>query len=131
VEDGKLKVTTTHDAEPPTVHGQLPILACDVWEHAYYLDYQNRRGDFVDAFLQHLVNWDFVGAQLDFQGEGSATAARDYLDRTLAFTRSGKVEQAARAAGDAVQGPEGEQLLQAEAVGRRKSRGEDPALRRH
>ncbi len=63
-ENGSLKVVKTSNADLPLVHGQRALLTCDVWEHAYYLDYQNRRADFVQAFLDHLVNWDFVGANL-------------------------------------------------------------------
>lgn len=60
-----LAVTSTHDAATPlTSSGVTPLLVCDVWEHAYYLDYQNRRPDFVETFLTHLVNWDFVAANL-------------------------------------------------------------------
>jgi len=62
--DGKLEITTTPNAENPFVEGATCLLACDVWEHAYYLDYQNRRMDFVSAFLDHLANWDYAAAQL-------------------------------------------------------------------
>lgn len=64
VEGGKLKVTKTGNADTPMVHGQTALLTIDVWEHAYYLDYQNRRPDFIAAFLDHLVNWDFANANL-------------------------------------------------------------------
>lgn len=63
-ENGALKVLKTSNADLPLVHGQHALLTCDVWEHAYYLDYQNRRADFVQAFLDHLVNWDFVADNL-------------------------------------------------------------------
>jgi Fe-Mn family superoxide dismutase len=63
-EKGELKITKTANADLPMVHGQTALLTCDVWEHAYYLDYQNRRPDFVQAFLDHLVNWDFVAQNL-------------------------------------------------------------------
>jgi len=64
-EDGKLKVVSTHDAETPvTTAGVTPILTCDVWEHAYYLDWQNRRPDFVDTFLDNLANWEFAEGNL-------------------------------------------------------------------
>jgi Fe-Mn family superoxide dismutase len=61
---GSLKVTKTPNAENPLVHGQVPLLTLDVWEHAYYLDYQNRRPDFIQNFLDNLVNWDFVAKNL-------------------------------------------------------------------
>jgi len=64
VEGGKLKVTKTGNADTPMVHGQTALLTIDVWEHAYYLDYQNRRPDFITAFLDHLVNWDYANANL-------------------------------------------------------------------
>jgi Fe-Mn family superoxide dismutase len=65
VQDGdQLKIVKTSNADTPIAHGQTPLLTCDVWEHAYYLDYQNRRADFVLAFLDHLANWDFAAAQL-------------------------------------------------------------------
>ena len=61
---GTLKVIKTPNAVNPLSLGQTALLTCDVWEHAYYLDYQNRRPDFVETFLGHLVNWDFVAANL-------------------------------------------------------------------
>ncbi len=57
---GELKIMKTANADTPIAHGLKPLLTVDVWEHAYYLDYQNRRPDFVQAFLDNLVNWDFV-----------------------------------------------------------------------
>ena len=59
-----LKITKTPNADTPVAHDQTALLTCDVWEHAYYLDYQNRRKDFVEAFLDHLANWDFAASQL-------------------------------------------------------------------
>ncbi len=59
-EGDAIKITKTANADLPMVHNQTALLTCDVWEHAYYLDYQNRRADFVQTFLDHLVNWDFV-----------------------------------------------------------------------
>src|SRR5690606_24833906 len=64
LDNGKLKAISTPNAVPPMVQGQKALLTCDVWEHAYYLDYQNRRPDFVQAFLDKLVNWDFVAQQM-------------------------------------------------------------------
>lgn len=64
VEDGCLRIMKTANADLPMVHGATALLTCDVWEHAYYLDYQNRRPDYVDTFLTHLVNWDFAASLL-------------------------------------------------------------------
>lgn len=61
---GNLKIMKTGNADLPMVHGATALLTCDVWEHAYYLDYQNRRPDYVDTFLKHLVNWKFVESQM-------------------------------------------------------------------
>jgi Fe-Mn family superoxide dismutase len=63
-EGDTLKITKTPNADLPMVHNQTALLTCDVWEHAYYLDYQNRRADFVQTFLDHLLNWDFVNQNL-------------------------------------------------------------------
>lgn len=59
-QDNAIKIMSTANADTPIAHNITPIMALDVWEHAYYLDYQNRRPDFIEAFLKHLVNWDFV-----------------------------------------------------------------------
>ena len=64
LDGGTLKVTKTANADLPLAHGQKALLTMDVWEHAYYLDYQNRRPDYMTTFLDKLVNWDFVAANL-------------------------------------------------------------------
>lgn len=64
LDGGKLKVTKTPNAVDPLAQGQTALLTCDVWEHAYYLDYQNRRPDFVQTFLDHLANWEFAAKNL-------------------------------------------------------------------
>ena len=64
VTGGAIGIVTTHDADLPPVHGRTALLCCDLWEHAYYLDYQNKRADFVKAFLAHLANWDFANANV-------------------------------------------------------------------
>lgn len=58
--DGGLKVSATHDAASPLQEGHRPLLCCDLWEHAYYLDYQNDREGFLRGFLGHLANWSFA-----------------------------------------------------------------------
>ncbi|MDD5060276.1 MAG: superoxide dismutase [Candidatus Omnitrophica bacterium] len=64
VKDGKLAVMKTSNADTPIAHGIKPLLTIDVWEHAYYLDYQNKRGDYIDAYVKNLINWDFVNKLL-------------------------------------------------------------------
>jgi Fe-Mn family superoxide dismutase len=64
LDGGTLKVTKTPNAENPIANGQTPLLTMDVWEHAYYLDYQNKRPDFIQAYVDHLINWEFVAQQM-------------------------------------------------------------------
>ena len=65
VKDGKIVIMKTPNGENPLVHGAKPILGCDVWEHSYYIDYRNRRPDYLKAFLDHLVNWDYVAERYE------------------------------------------------------------------
>ncbi|MEO9469293.1 superoxide dismutase [Parasphingorhabdus sp.] len=70
--EGKLEITSYHDADSPVAHGVKPLLTLDVWEHAYYIDYQNGRPDYVKALLDNAIDWDFVASNLD--GEGVSRA---------------------------------------------------------
>lgn len=60
VKDGKLAISKTPNGENPLMHGASPILGCDVWEHSYYIDYRNARQKYLEAFVDNLVNWDYV-----------------------------------------------------------------------
>jgi superoxide dismutase, Fe-Mn family len=64
LDGGKLAIMATANADLPMKHGKTAVLTCDVWEHAYYIDYRNRRPDYVDTFLDHLINWEQVNAAL-------------------------------------------------------------------
>jgi Fe-Mn family superoxide dismutase len=74
--DGKLKVLSTANAGNPLTKGQKPLLACDVWEHAYYIDYRNERPKYLEHFW-NIVNWDFVEANL-FGGVGQSREPRPH-----------------------------------------------------
>ena len=63
-EGGKMKVVKTGNAETPLTRGMKPLFTIDVWEHAYYLDYQNRRADYINALLDKLIKWEFVAKNL-------------------------------------------------------------------
>ncbi len=63
-ENNQIKVVETHDADTPIAHGSIPLLTLDIWEHAYYLDYQNKRAEYSQAFFEHLINWDFAESRL-------------------------------------------------------------------
>ena len=62
---GRLRVVTTDNAQLPLTRGQTPLVTLDLWEHAYYLDYRNERKRYVTAFLEHLIDWDFVAANYE------------------------------------------------------------------
>ena len=70
--NGKLEVTSLHDADTPLVHGMTPLLTVDVWEHAYYIDYRNERPRYLKSVLRNIINWDFVAQNLDGKGASRA-----------------------------------------------------------
>ena len=65
IDNGKLVVTKTPNAENTLIHNMKPILGCDLWEHSYYVDYKNRRPEYLENFFEKLINWDFVESNLD------------------------------------------------------------------
>jgi superoxide dismutase, Fe-Mn family len=76
-ESGTIELTDMHDADTPIIESRTtPILVCDLWEHAYYLDYKNERGKFLDAFLTRLANWRFAEAQYEAARNGGVNAWR-------------------------------------------------------
>jgi Fe-Mn family superoxide dismutase len=68
--NGALSIMKTPNADTPMAHGKIAVLTVDVWEHAYYIDYRNRRPDYVTTFLDKLVNWDYANAKLAGQHAG-------------------------------------------------------------
>jgi Fe-Mn family superoxide dismutase len=70
--NGKLEVTSLHDADTPVAHGMTPLLTIDVWEHAYYIDYRNERPRYLKSVLENIINWDFVAQNLDGRGASRA-----------------------------------------------------------
>ena len=65
VSNGKLVVTKTANAANPLIENMKPILGCDVWEHSYYIDYKNKRPDYLNNFVEKLINWEYVESLLD------------------------------------------------------------------
>ena len=65
LKDGKIEVMKTPNGENPLIHGAIPLLGIDVWEHSYYIDYRNRRLDYLQAVVDHLVNWEYVAERLE------------------------------------------------------------------
>jgi Fe-Mn family superoxide dismutase len=65
IDNGKLVVNKTPNAENTLIHNMKPILGCDLWEHSYYVDYKNRRPEYLENFFEKLVNWEFVESNLD------------------------------------------------------------------
>jgi len=63
-ETKKLKIVKTGNGDNPILHEQKPIVTCDVWEHAYYIDYRNKRNDYIQVFLDKMVNWNFADKNL-------------------------------------------------------------------
>lgn len=60
----KLEIMKTSNADNPLLHNKMPLITCDVWEHAYYIDYRNKRADYIQTFLNSLVNWEFAEQNL-------------------------------------------------------------------
>ncbi len=67
--NGRLRVASSSDADDPLVQGHTPLLTIDVWEHAYYLDHQNRRDEYVEGILEHLIDWRFAAVNLETAGD--------------------------------------------------------------
>lgn len=84
---GRLRIMATSNADTPLVTSVVPLLTLDVWEHAYYLDYQHRRLDYIAAFLAHLVNWDFANRSL---AATEKSEGRGVLERDLQSARSSR-----------------------------------------
>jgi Fe-Mn family superoxide dismutase len=105
---GELVICSSDDAENPLQRNLVPLLTLDVWEHAYYLDYKNERARYVEKFLDHLLNWDFVATNLtlappvhdedEIKGEGDPEADARYRERATAFAQSDRVKPAAKRA---------------------------------
>jgi len=126
LEGDTLKVVTTANAELPMLQGRQAILTCDVWEHAYYLDYRNERPKFIDAFLNKLANWKYAAERFALRGDGDQLSARKRQSAQHAFARSGAAGSGARKAANALDSDEGAGLEEA----RRRSGKRAPRVTR-
>jgi len=88
-EQEQLRVTATHDADNPLREGLTPLLTMDVWEHAYYLDVQNERDRYVEAVIDHLIDWEFVLRNLERAVRPPATGAKAVPRRSSAEEKTG------------------------------------------
>lgn len=95
---GRLQVQNSSDAENPMQRDYEPILTIDVWEHAYYLDYQNERGRYVTAFLDHLVDWERVADRLQISSASGADADAEFDGDRGARTQDAEASEAAAGA---------------------------------
>jgi Fe-Mn family superoxide dismutase len=89
--DGKLEVLVTHDADSPLLVAKHPVLVCDVWEHAYYLDYQQHRAKFLNAFWS-IVNWNFADTRYAWN-HGAYAAQDDTVERSQRRRHEPRSEQ--------------------------------------
>ena len=64
INNGELEISKTPNAESPVMNNIKPILGCDVWEHSYYLDYKNKRPEYLEKFFDKLINWEFVESNI-------------------------------------------------------------------
>jgi superoxide dismutase, Fe-Mn family len=127
----KLRVVTTANADNPLTARMKPLLTIDVWEHAYYLDFQNRRADHVNAVIDKLINWEFAAENLESDlpgnhGEGDPQAAARFNDAQTGFVASARGTRKIRD-GAAVRPDEEAALEEAARVG--KARAKTPAKR--
>lgn len=104
---GRLRIIQTPNSDTPIAHGQVPLLTIDVWEHAYYLDYQNRRAEYVAAFVENLINWDFANANLERADDGIRRAAAAWSEKSKRGRKSGTTSDASIVAGASMTGGKG------------------------
>ncbi len=81
---GQIRVISSSDAENPLQVNLVPLVTLDVWEHAYYIDYHNERARYVDAFLDHLLNWNFVATNLALKSSVQSDADKRFRESELA-----------------------------------------------
>jgi Fe-Mn family superoxide dismutase len=86
LEGERLRIVATNNADTPLNSAQIPLLTIDMWEHAYYLDYQHRRMDYISAFMAHLINWDFANSNLAaaFQPKAESSSRWESAARSAA-----------------------------------------------